>query len=150
MIYATSVFLACALVLISCSQAADETSSSPPVAGRGLVVSNSTAREIAVLGVAFDGKRELPAVALGAGVTKTLMGKIVSVRGLPTVNYTYGRVGDASVQVEMQKVNYEGVLDRLVLRLGADDRWILIGESGGTEVFRSAETSRREIPANKE
>ncbi len=146
MFYTMSALFVVVALVAGCGQAAD---GAAPAAGGGLVLENKTTKEVAVLGVSFDGKREFPAMALGAGASATLMGRIASVRGVPSVHYTYGSVGDASVEAEMARIEYVGGLDRLVLRLAANDRWILSGEKAGVEVFRSEETSRKDNPPTK-
>jgi len=113
----------------------------------GLVMENLSDKEIGILDIAFDGKSQFSFIVLGAGAKKTAMGRIASVRGIATVRHTEGLIGDASFSADLERVNYSGGLDRLILRLGKDGKWVLIGENGGNEVFRVVETSRVDVPA---
>lgn len=136
------------LTIWGCGQSSTSVITKPPTVG-GLVLENQSTKEIIVLNVSFDGRSELPAIALGAGASKTLMGRIDEVKGLPEVRYTYGNVDDASILVALALVRYSGGLDHLVLRLDLNDSWVMIGMKAQVEVFRSLETSRVDIPADK-
>ena len=113
----------------------------------GLSMENLSDKEIGILDVSFDGESQFSFIILGAGAKKAVMGQISSVHGVPTVEYTEGRIGDAFLSVDMEVIHYSGGLDRLTLQLGEDERWVLIGENDGSIVFRAFETARNEVPA---
>jgi len=113
----------------------------------GLVFDNQTNNEIGIIEVAFDGQKEFSFLVLGPGAKATLMGRIASVRGVPQVQYTHGLIGDPSIRADLERVDYTGGLDHLVLRLQPDETWVLIGQLDGSEVFRAEEVSRVDVPA---
>lgn len=116
----------------------------------GLVFDNQTQNEIGIIEVAFDGQKEFSFLVLGPGAKATLMGRIASVRGVPQVQYTHGLIGDPSIRADLERVDYEGGLDHLVLRLQPDETWVLIGQLDGAEVFRAEEVSRVDVPATND
>jgi hypothetical protein len=136
------------LGLCGCKRSGSGPSAVQNAVVQGLVLENKSKKEIVLLECNFDGKPSLSVFVVGAGARATVMGRISSVRGTAMLRYTEEDIGDPSISVQLERVEYSGPLDRLILRLTEAETWELVGEFNSTVVLHAGETGRADVPAN--